>query len=676
MPTADELFVQGVAAQQTGDLDTAERCYRQLLSAFPNHAATLTNLGTVVAGRGHTDEAEQLYRAAVVANPDQLDANFKLGNLFRRSRRPHEAAAAYEEVLRVAPDAPAALVNLGLAVSDAGDWPRAVECFARAATVDPNLPETFNLLGDALARCGRREEAIGAFRESVARFPDAPRGHLNLGLHLAAAEATDEAIAAFERALELNPDYPEAHNALGVALETEGRADDAQSEYREATRLRPTFAEAWGNLGTSLSEQGHTAEAADALRQSLVLVPNPVIHSTLLVTNLYSPALSAEQLRDEHMAWAADHADRLAPAEPPRPRNPARLRVGYVFGEFRSRAAVGLLEALFNYHDRAQFHITAYPSAARRNEAVENLKQRADGWRPIGHLSDAAAAEAIRADEIDILVDLHGHTPGNRLLVFARKPVAMQISMFGYPATTGMTAMDFRITDTTTDPPGASDALYTEKLLRLPDIGWLYAPPTDAPPPNALPAANRRVVTFGCLNHPGKLSDPCAEAWAAILKAVPKSRLVVLVGQTVASAEAFAARFTRLGIASDRIEPVYRLSANDYFDAYQPLDLALDPLPYNGAVTTCDALWMGVPVLTVAGNDARGRQGISLLNALGLPEFVADTPEQLVNLAATWADQRESLAELRATLRDMVSQSPLTAAAEFVKHLEAAYRSV
>ena len=259
-----------------------------------------------------------------------------------------------------------------------------------------------------------------------------------------------------------------------------------------------------------------------------------------------------------------------------------------------------------------------------------------------------------RPTTIDILVDLSGHTAGNRLLTFARKPAPTQIGLFGYPVTTGLKAMDYHVTDFVTDPPGRTDAFYVEKLLRLPDLGWVYVPSLSAPAPTAPPVARGRSFTFGCLNHPGKLSEPCVDAWAAILKAVPKSRLVLLAGVSVASADALAARFTARGVSSDRLELVYRLPLNDYFEAYQPLDLALDPFPYNGGATTCDALWMGVPVLTVAGRDARGRQGVTILNALGLPEFVADTPEQLVTLAATWADQRDSLADIRpGTLREI-----------------------
>lgn len=673
MATLDDLFQRAVAAHRTGAIDDAEQGYRQLLTAAPDHAPALTNLAAIVAQRGDADEAERLYLEALSTNPDQLNTHFNLANLYRRTGRSANAIPHYEDALRLSPDAPAVLVNLGLAASDIGHWPRAVECFARAVTVNVNVPEGLTLLGDALARCGRRTEAIGAFREAVSRFPDQPRGYCHLGLHLAAAGENDEAVEVLEKAVELRPDYPEAQNALGVAYEAVGRADDAQQAYRIAVQLRPDFGDAWANLGTSLGEQGRVGDAVGALRTALDLTPNPIAQSALLTNLLYSGALTPEQLRDEHIAWAQKHADPLMPTNPPRPRGPGRVRVGYVFGEFKSRAAIAFLEALLTHHDRREFHVTVFANSGRQDETYDRLRRLADTWHPIPHLPDDKVCELIRADGIDVLVDLSGHAQGNRLLMFARKPAPVQLSLFSYPATTGMKAMDYRVTDAVADPPGA-DALYTEKLLRLPDLGGVYVPPPDAPVPGAVPAG-RRAFTFGCLNHPAKLSDACLDAWAAVLKAVPKSRLVLLTGQSVASSDEIAARFTQRGVVSDRLELVYRLSGGDYFEAYQPLDLMLDPFPYGGAVTTCDSLWMGVPVLTVAGRDARGRQSMSLLTALGLPEFVADDPEQLVTLAATWADQRAGLADLRSSLRDMMSQSPLTDAAGYVKHLEAAYKS-
>jgi protein O-GlcNAc transferase len=678
MAAADELLNHAIAAHHAGDHDAAQRGYRQLLDLVPDHAVALTNLGVLVSRGGDPHEAEQLYLRALAANPNQIDARFNLGNLYRRLKRFPEAAAEYEEVLRATPNVPMALVNLGLAVSGAGNWPRAVECYARAATVAPDLPEPLMLLGDALGRCGRRDEAVLAFREFVTRHPDVPRGHHNLGIHLAATGSTEEAITAFEQAIALKPDYAEAHNGLGVALEALGRTDDAQRAYRNALKARPDFAEALFNLGATYAQQGDCAEAAEVLQRAQALAPNPITQSALLANLVLSASLTPEQLRDEHVAWAEAHPNSLIPADPPPKRSadaPGRVRIGYVFGEFRTRAGSAFLEALLTHHDRTRFHVTAYANTTRQDDAINHLRRLADSWRPVARITDERLTQVIRADEIDILVDLNGHTPGNRLLAFARKPAPTQVSLYGYPCTTGLKAMDYHVTDVVTDPPEA-EAHYVEKLLRLPDLGWVYVPPPGVPDPPASSPSRGRALTFGCLNHSGKLSEPCIETWAAILKAVPKSRLVLLTGRSVGSADTLVARFTSRGISSDRLELIYRLPVSDYFEAYRPLDLALDPFPFNGMVTTCDALWMGVPVLTVAGREARGRRGVSILNALGLPEFVADSPDQLVTLAATWADQRQSLSDIRGTLREIVAQSAVAAVPNYVKQLEEAYRNV
>lgn len=675
MATVEETFAQAVARHQAGDLDAAERLYRQILDANPAHAGTLSNLGVVTARKGDLAEAARLYRAAIAANPNQIDAHFNLGNVFRKNGRPNEAVACFQTVLRIDPTHPRGYLNLGLAVSDMGNWPAAIDCFRGALSRDPNLAEAYNLLGDALFRTGRTEESIAVFQQYVTRCPDDPRGHHNLGLALAARGEYEDAIPELELALKLRPDYPDAHNSLGVALEATGRADAAQGHYREAARLRPDFADAWSNLGTSLTEQGRVDEAGECLRKAANLRPDPRTGSNLVLALCYSSAASPEYLREAHAAWAARFADPLLPPRPPRPRaDRKRLKVGYVSGDFRTHTAAGLIETLLTLHDRNAVHVTCYPNLTRGDDVTERLKGLSDAWRPVPTWTDAQMVDEVRSDEIDVLVDLSGHTAGNRLLAFARKPAPVQMTLFGYPATTGMRAMDCRVSDPYADPPGDSDRLYVEAVLRMPEVAWVYRPPADAPRPTALPSQTRRTFTFGCLNNPAKLSDECVGLWAEILKAVPLSRLVVSAGKSADAARILGERFTKLGVESDRLELVYRLPAAEYFEVYQSIDLALDPFPYNGGVTTCDALWMGVPVLTLAGGDYRSRQGVSILTNLGLPEFVAETPAKLLELAAGWCDQRAGLADLRGSLREMMSESAVTAAERYVRNLEAAYR--
>lgn len=672
----DVLFAQAVSRHQSGDAAEAESLYRRVLADNPHHPGALSNLGVILA-RTNPQEAVQLYTAAIAANPQQVDSHFNLGNVYRKLNRPQDAANAYLAALRISPKNARAYLNLGLALSDGGDWNQAIDCFRQAVDLDPLFPDAYNLLGDALFRTGRTAEAVAIFREFIVRCPDDARAHHNLGLALAAQGDYEAAIPELELALKFRPDYPDAHNSLGVALEALGRADEAQEHYREASELKPDFADAWSNLGTSFTEQGRIPEAIAALKRSLGLRPDSRTGDNLLLAYCYSSDLSAEELRDEHVAWAAKYTDSLTPAEPvARPREPnRRLKIGYVSGDFRTHTAAGLIELLLAHHDRNRVHITCYPNAPQRDEATDRMRRLADGWRPIAAVSDSAAFDMIRTDEIDVLVDLSGHTAGNRLALFARKPAAVQATLFGYPATTGVRAIDYRITDSFADPPGETAPLCVEKLLRLPETAWVYRPPPPdmAPPPNDLPSESRRSFTFGCLNNPAKLSRACLGTWAQVLRAVPRSRLVLLIGRSTETARAITDRFTELGVASDRLELVYRLPRPDYFEAHQPIDLALDPFPFNGGVTTCDALWMGVPVLSVAGRDYRSRQGVSLLNNVGLPEFVADTPAKLVELAAIWSEQRANLADLRSSLREMMQASPITQAEVYVRNLEAAF---
>jgi len=515
VPTPAELFVLGVTAHQTGDLEAAERYYRELVAAVPAHAPALSNLASLVARRGGADEADALYARAIDADPTFLDARFNRGNFLRRSGRFADAAGEYEEVLRRAPDHPHALLNLGLAVSDAGDWPRAAECFARAAAVAPDLPDALLLFADALLRTGRPAEALAALRGAAREFPESPRAHYNLGLQLAAARAFGEAKRALDRALELKPDYAEAFNALGVVYDAAGDPAEALARYREAVRLKPEFVEARTNLGASLCEQGLVPEGLGALRRALAPGPNPVAHGALMS---YLPYLaSAEHLWDETRAWAAAHAAGLFPGDPPA-RRPAgqRLRLGYLFGDLRARHALALLEALLTRHDRAGVHVTVYASPVNPVPALDPLRRLADAWRDASGAPDERLAAAVREDEIDVLIDLTGHAPGGRLLALARKPAPIQIALLSEPVPTGLHAVDYRVTDATADPPHATPPA-GERPLRLPHVSWAYVPPPDAPAPAPRPASE--PFAFGCLDHPAKFSDRCVETWAAVLAA-------------------------------------------------------------------------------------------------------------------------------------------------------------
>ena len=288
---------------------------------------------------------------------------------------------------------------------------------------------------------------------------------------------------------------------------------------------------------------------------------------------------------------------------------------------------------------------------------------------------DEIVAETIQADEIDVLIDLSGHTAGNRLGVLARRPAPVQATLFGYPNTTGLGAVDYRITDPISDPPGLTEEFYVEGLLRLPETAWVYQPPEAAPPVTPSPAAGRKTFTFGCLNNPAKISDACFATWSKLIQTTPGTRLVILAGQSQAGAKRLLDRFAKAGILRDRIELVMRLPKQQYFEAYQLIDISLDPFPYNGGVTTVDSLWMGVPVLGIAGQSYLSRQGAMVMNAVGLPEFVAESSEDLIRKAKGWLNRRPELAAIRAGLRDRVRKAPIADGPRYVRNLEIAVRN-
>jgi predicted O-linked N-acetylglucosamine transferase (SPINDLY family) len=330
---------------------------------------------------------------------------------------------------------------------------------------------------------------------------------------------------------------------------------------------------------------------------------------------------------------------------------------------------------LLVHHDRQAFEIAAYSSSPREDAMTKRLRACVDVWRNITNCDDAQAAEQIRADGIDVLIDLSAHTGQNRLLVFCRKPAPVQVTWLGYPGTTGLSAMDYRLSDPYLDPPGQGDEFYAEKTLRLPHSFWCYPAPDESPEVNELPAAITRRITFGCFNNFCKVTAPTVDLWAALLRQVNGSQLVIHANAGSCQ-ETVRQRFVSAGVEGSRIRFVGKRPMPGYFARYGQIDVALDPLPFGGGTTTCDALWMGVPVVTLCGRTAVGRAGVSLLSNVGLPELIAQTPEQYVAIARDLAADLPRLAQLRRQLRPMMRASILMDAPRFAADMEAAYRQM
>jgi predicted O-linked N-acetylglucosamine transferase (SPINDLY family) len=627
--------------------------------------------------QGRFAEAAEGYRRALQLGPNPAEVHTNLGVALARLGRLEEAAASYRRAVELRPDYAEAHSNLGNALQGQGKLEEAVASYRRALQLRPGYAKAHTNLGSALQKQGKLEEAAASHRRALQLRPDFAGAHNNLGSALAELGRPAEAAACCRRAVELRPDYAGAHNNLGSVLVDLGRLEEAAACHRRAVELQPDFADAHTNLGYALGEQGQIEEAITCYRRALHLKPDdPRVHSNLLFLLYFHPGYDARTIYAEHLHWNQRYAGPLAKSSPPHPndRSPdRRLRIGYVSPDFRDHVDSYFTVPLLSNHDHGRFEIFCYAQVARPDAVTERLRGYADVWRDIVGLTDPQVADLVRHDRIDILVDLKLHTADNRLLVFARKPAPVQVAWLSYPGTTGLSAMDYRLTDPYLDPPGLFDDAYSEESLRLPDTFWCYDPLTDRPPVNPLPALGSGGITFGCLNTFRKVNDGCLALWAGALRAVPGSRLLMTAPPGPARDRALAV-LEREGVVAARVAFVDKRPRPEYLGLYHRIDLCLDTLPYNGGTTSLDALWMGVPTLTMPGRTAVGRAGVCLLQNLGLPELIAAGPEDFARIAAEWAADLPRLSQLRATLRDRLEDSPLMDAPRFARNVEAACR--
>jgi predicted O-linked N-acetylglucosamine transferase (SPINDLY family) len=541
-------------------------------------------------------------------------------------------------------------------------------------------------LAHSLARAGRLGEAGGIYRQVLQSDADQVEALHGLGLVLAVARRFEEAAERLGRALALDPTIRDANGYLGDCYRALGRPSEAVECYRRELAAHPDTGSTFlPQLAKALPEIGQTAEAIDCCRRALALAPDgAALHSQLLTALRFGSTADEAAIVAEHRAWAARHAAPLAREIRPHAndRTPdRRLRVGYVSPDFRHHSVAWSILPILEHHDRDRFEVFCYSDAADPDEITERVRASADVWRDTRaaaagrdrswRASDATLAEQIRLDRIDILVDLALHTEGNRLLAFARRPAPVQISYLGYNASTGLPAMDYRITDAHMDPPGEpTDG--PEELLRLPNCYWAYrpvAPHVEVGPP---PRAQNGFVTFGSFNSFIKITPAVVAAWARVLAAVPDARLLAVVPGGNHNTHA-RTLFESHGVAAGRLRLVPRLPVEPFFRLYHEVDLTLDPFPYNGGITSLDSLWMGVPFVTLAGGRAVSRAGLSILTNIGLSEYVARDVEQYVALHAQLARDADRLAALRGSLRQRLRQSPLTDERRFTRDLECLY---
>jgi len=629
---------------------------------------------------GQLAPAASLYREILRTEPNQPDALNLLGLIAQQSGDHAQALGLFEKVVAGNPKHAAGLLNRGVSLRALGRQEEALGEFNRVLALDPGQAEAHHQLGNALKSLHRFDEAAASLRRAAGLAPKNPTLWLNLGAALLEISARDEAIACFRRALELEPGRPEAHNILGSALLDAGQLGAAKKELGEALRLRPAYPAAHDNLGRALRAQGRAAEAVGEFQSALAAAPLPGTHSNLAYALNFVPGLSPAEIFAEHQRWASVYAAPVAGGhdlyagslEPER-----RLRIGYVSPDFVHHAVAYFFEPVLAAHDRARFEVFCYSNAPVSDAVTARLRKLSDQWRDIARLTDEQVAALVREDKIDLLVDLAGHTARHRLLVFARKPAPVQLTWLGYPNTTGQETIDYRITDAVCDPLGKTDPFYSEKLLRLPEGFSCYRPADEAPDVGPLPALKNGYITFGSFNHFAKINPPVLDLWAQLLARLPGSRLL-LKARSLADPETAAYVkdvFARRGVAEDRVTLRHdELSVADQLGLYRGVDLALDPFPYNGTTTTCEALWMGVPVVTLAGQTHVSRVSASLLTSLGRSEWITHSESEYLGKCVALAADLSALAQDRAGQRERMRRSPLCDATRFTVQLETALR--
>ena len=679
--TAEAYRLLGSVAYFGGKKAEAESLIRQAVTLNPGVAEYHENLSVVLFSLRRLGEAEASARRALELSPDFAGAADRLGNALHEQGRMMEAAEAYERALALRPGNADTEHNLGTVLRALGRHREAEAAYRRALAIKPDMVRAVYNLGVVLQAQARYEEAIGAFRQALGAEPRLAGAEIYLGNTYQALGRREEAVAAYRRALAIEPQSAEAENNLAGLLESLDRLEEAEAAGRRALAIQPRLAEAACTLASSLHAQGRLDEAMEQYNYALEIKPNllPLAHSKALFCAQYRPGVTLAGLAEAHARWEQSHAAGLRStwrpfANPPDPERP--LRLGFLSADFGRHPVGTFLIRVLECLDRSACRCFGYCDRVVADDLTGRIAASCDTWRQTWPLGDSALAEQIRVDQIDILFDLAGHT-GQRLLVFARKPAPLQISWIGYVGTTGLAAMDYLIADRFHVPPG-SEHHYRERVLRLPDGYVCFDPPPDAPAVRPLPALETGHVTFGCFNNTAKVSPEVVARWAKVLERVPASRLVLKYRwlNDAHTRSRYVDLFREQGISAERLDFSGGLPAAQLLATYNRIDVALDPFPYSGGLTTCEALWMGVPVVTCPGETFASRHSLSHLANVGLEDLVAHGPEDYVVRAVEWATHLDWLSELRQGLRARVAASPLCDGPRFATHLLTALRGV
>ena len=668
----------GTSLRQTGKRPDALAAMQKAVRLMPGDAETHSNLGLVLNDMNRLDEAEASYLRALQIKPDYAEAHSNLGTLLHDKKHYSDAEIHLRKAISLNPHLAEAHYNLANTLKEMERLVEAEASYRQAIQIRPDYAEAHNNMGVVLMLVNRLDEAEASCRQAIKINPAFAWAHNNLGIILNDLKRPNEAISSYMKALEINPDSAaEIYNNLAGAMR---KPDDAMECLRMAIKIKPDYAQAYNTMGNAELMRGRLDDSVACFRNALKYKPDfAMAHSNLIYTLDLMTSEDVVSLQAARKRWDDAHG---APFYKQRPHgnNPdpqRRLRVGYVSADIKDHSATKVFGGMLTRFDRAQFEVFAYSNFKGQDDrSTEFFKQHVTVWRSVVGLSDDAAAKMIREDEIDILVDLSGHSAGNRLLVFARKPAPIQITAWGYASGTGMRAMDVFFSDPVMVPPDEKH-YFSEEVRYLPCvIGAFYNDPF--PDVDELPALSEGVITFGTLNRLTKLSPEACLVWAKVLLAIPNSRLLLKSpeSQDAATRERIVGHFTKAGVSAKRIVMQGGSSWHEHMRAYNQIDIALDPFPHGGGVTSLESLMMGVPVLTQLWPTMPGRVSASIMTVLGLSDWIAGTSEEYVDLAVRKAQDLKSLSELRRQLRSIFTSSIVGDQDAYVRAVEQEYRTL
>lgn len=682
----DALHLLGAVAHQEGKEEIAFELISKALKLHPTSPMHY-NLGLTLQSQGKLEEAIASYRQALVLKPDYAEVLYSLGLAFQAQGKPLEAIESYRQAIVVRPDYAVAHNNLGLALQAQGKLDEAVVSYRQAVMCKPDYAVAYNNLGTALKEQGKLDLAVENYRHALNLRPDYADAHSNLGNALQGLGQAEAAAESYCKSLSFKPDHVEALNNLGALFKEQGKLDAAVGCYQKALMLNPHFAAAHGNLANAFLAQGRLDAAVESYRAALTLKPNYVeAHSNLLFALSFNPKCAPAQLRAEAdcygrkvLAKAKPYTNWSCLSNETADTDGGPLRVGLVSGDLKKHPVGFFLEGILANLNPARIKLVAYSTKPHEDALTVRIKPFFAAWNSIVGLSDEAAARMIHDDGIHILIDLAGHTAHNRLPLFAWKSAPLQVSWLGYFATTGVPGMDYLLADQMSVPESDHE-FFTEKIWYLPGTRLCFTPPpiNDKLVPCALPALRNGYITFGCFQSLAKLTDAVFAVWGQIFQALPQARLRVQNKQLnhPAAREQLLKRLINAGIVEERLIIEGPVLHADYLAAHADVDIILDTFPYPGGTTTCEALWMGVPTLTLVGETMLSRQGASLLTAAGLEDWIARDVDDYVARAVAHATDPGRLSKLRAGLRQQVLASPLFDTCRFALNLEHALHSM